>query len=159
MTRKRAAALIAALSAIAIVGAACSDDGDGADDASPTARATSAATSAATRPAATAGAAQPSSTPAAGATSAPASDEVRGIVGAVNAGERTITITRLSGAQVTRIIVSPTTEIRRARGGTATLSEIRPSDRIIAQGAVSGGALEATRITVEDVIPGAAPGG
>lgn len=155
MKRRFAAAAIAASCFIAIAAAACSDD-DG--DTTPTALATVAATSEATQSAPTAAVTQTSSTPGANAT-APAGDEVRGIVGAVNTGTSVIEITRLSGAGVTRIGVSPATEIRRARGGTATLGEIRPSDRIIATGTVEDGVLEADRITVEDVVPGAQPGG
>lgn len=85
--------------------------------------------------------------------------EVTGIVGAVNQATSTIEINQLSGADVTQIEVTPQTELRRARGGTTTLSSIRPSDRIVAEGAVDGQALIATRVTVQDVVPGSSPGG
>lgn len=160
MSRRLRGAAIAAVCTMSIIAAACSDDAS--DESTPPAGATAAATAAATNPAATSAATTPgagATTPPAGDPTASAADEVRGIVGAVNTGTNTIEITRLSGADVTRIGVSPSTEIRRARGGTATLTEIRPSDRIIASGAIEDGVLEADRITVEDVAPGAQPGG
>ena len=85
--------------------------------------------------------------------------EVTGIVGAVIAAEGTIEINQLSGADVSEIAVSPATRMRRATGGALTLAQIRPSDRIIARGTVEGGVLAATTITVQDVVPGAQPGG
>ena len=109
-------------------------------------------------------AASPSPKPAASpASSAPAGEsvEVTGIVGNVNAGTRTIQIERRSGASVTKISVGTSTVIRRAAGGTATLSQIKPSDRIIARGTLSerGDALVASEITVQEVVPGSSPGG
>ena len=90
-------------------------------------------------------------------------DEVTGIVGVVinNASTQAISIQRLSGAPVTKIDVGPTTKIRRATGGSMSLSEVHSSDRIIARGALNDrqDALLATEITVQDVVPGAAPGG
>lgn len=87
--------------------------------------------------------------------------EVTGIVGAVNAGSGLIEIDRLSGAAVRRIAVGPGTVMRRASGGTTTLGQIRPSDRIIARGTLNdrGDTLEATELTVQAVVPGAQPGG
>jgi hypothetical protein len=60
--------------------------------------------------------------------------EVTGIVGSVDAGARSITINRLSGANARTITVDDRTIIRRAAGGSLTLARIRPSDRIIATG-------------------------
>ena len=57
-----------------------------------------------------------------------------GIVGSVDAGARRITIKRLSGADAQTITVDDRTTIRRATGGSLTLAQIRPSDRIIATG-------------------------
>lgn len=142
--------LVAALACGAAF-AACGDDGYGTSDATRTPRST---TTTALTPA-NGETAAPSSP---GATAA-AEAEVQGIVGSVNANDSTITISRLSGAAVTRIAVSPTTRIRQARGGTARLADIKPSDRIIASGTVEGSALRATEITIEAVVPGAAPGG
>jgi glucose/arabinose dehydrogenase len=141
--------LIALQSAAALV--AC---GGGSKKSQPTPAATVAAATAAS----------PSPKPAA-PPSAPAptgeSVEVTGIVGNVNAGTRTIQIERRSGASVTKISVGPATVIRRAAGGTATLSQIKPSDRIIASGTLSerGDALVAVEITVQEVVPGSSPGG
>ncbi len=88
-------------------------------------------------------------------------DEVTGIVGSVSASTRTIEINRLSGARVTKITLDSTTVIRKAGGGTTTLAQIGPSDRIIARGKLNDreDALVATEITVQDVVPGAQPGG
>jgi len=90
-----------------------------------------------------------------------ASVEVTGIVGSVNAATRTIQIERRSGASVTKISVGPSTVIRRATGGTATLAQIKPSDRIIASGTLSdrGDTLLATEITIQEVVPRSSPGG
>jgi hypothetical protein len=77
----------------------------------------------------------------------------------VNAATGVIEINQLSGASVTQVQVTAATSIRLARGGTATLESLRPSDRIVAEGTVEGDVLTATRITVQEVVPGAAPGG
>lgn len=116
---------------------------------------------------ATAAAASPSPKPAASPSSvsspAPAGEsvEVTGIVGSVNAGTRTIQIERRSGASVTKISVGTSTVIRRATGGTATLAQIKPSDRIIASGTLSDrrDVLVAAEITIQEVVPGSSPGG
>ncbi len=142
--------LVAALSCAAAF-TACGDDGYGTNDATATPRST---TTTAPTPA-TSETAAPSSP---GAT-ATAEVEVQGIVGSVNTNDSTITISRLSGAPVTRIAIGPNTRIRQARGGTARLADIKPSNRIIASGTVEGGALRATEITIEAVVPGAGPGG
>jgi glucose/arabinose dehydrogenase len=120
-----------------------------------------------TAPAAATAAASPSPKPAASPSpaSSPAAAgetvEVTGIVGSVNAGTRVIQIERRSGASVTKISVGPSTVIRRATGGTAALSQIKPSDRIIASGTLSDrrDTLVAAEITVQEVVPGSAPGG
>jgi hypothetical protein len=70
-----------------------------------------------------------------------------------------IEINQLSGADVSQIEVTPQTQIRRAVGGTLTLEQIRPSDRIVARGTVDGDTLTATRITLQEAVPGAQPGG
>ena len=87
--------------------------------------------------------------------------EVTGIVGGINTGTRTIEIRRLRGASVTRIEVGDATKIRKATGGTIPLADVRVSDRIIATGVLNDrrDALVATEITVQDVVPGAQPGG
>lgn len=87
--------------------------------------------------------------------------EVTGIVGGINASTRTIEIRRLRGASVTKIEVGDATKIRKATGGTIPLADVRVSDRIIATGALNDrrDALVATEITVQDVVPGAQPGG
>jgi len=88
-------------------------------------------------------------------------DEVTGIVGSVNNASRTIQIDRLSGAAVTRITVDSSTVIKTASGDTITLSEVHVSDRIVASGRLNDrqDALVATNVTVQDVLPGAQPGG
>ncbi|MBI5284991.1 MAG: hypothetical protein HY874_07845 [Chloroflexi bacterium] len=121
-------------------------------------------------PTARAGAASPTAaapkTPAAASTPAPSNGsataaEVTGIVGAVSVASRTIEINRLSGASVTKISIEPSTALRKAGGGTTTLAQIRPSDRIIARGRLNDrkDTLIAVEITVQDVVPGAQPGG
>jgi predicted transcriptional regulator len=86
---------------------------------------------------------------------------VTGIVGTVNAGQSQINIQHLSGAAVRKISVDSRTSIRKAGGDSLTLGEIRPSDRIIAEGTLNDrqDTLLATLITVEQVVPGAQPGG
>lgn len=85
-----------------------------------------------------------------------AETEVTGIVGNVNTRANTILIDRRSGAPVTTISVVPTTVIEQAGGRRITLAQVRPSDRIIATGALDerGETLIATRITVSQVVPG-----
>lgn len=107
-------------------------------------------------------AAQSTDTPAAAAgTPAEGTTEVTGIVGVVDEAQAFIEITRLSGASVQRIEVTTETAIRRAGGGRIGLAEVQPSDRIIAQGELNerGHRLVATSITVQQVRPGASPGG
>jgi hypothetical protein len=145
----RCAALL--LVSLALVIAGCG--GDDAGYAQPTGTRT--------MPAATRAAATPngsSNTPAA-QTPGAGQDEVTGIVGAVVSATNTIEINQLSGADVTQVEVTADTQIRRATGGTLTLAQLRPSDRIVASGTVDGEVLVATRITVQDVVPGGAPGG
>jgi len=88
-------------------------------------------------------------------------EEVTGIVGVVNVAARTIQIERRSGAAVTKIALDGSTAIRKAAGGTLTLGQIRPSDRIVARGAISerGDELLASEITISQVVPGSSPGG
>jgi hypothetical protein len=97
------------------------------------------------------------------ATSQPQGDvvEVTGIVGGVSLSGKVIEIKRLQGAAVTQVAVEAATPIRKAGGGTIQLKDIRPSDRIIAKGKLNDrrDALVASEITVQDVIPGAQPGG
>ena len=95
------------------------------------------------------------------ADSAGGQTEVTGIVGGINASTGTIEIRRLRGASVTKIEVGDSTKIRKAAGGTIPLADVRVSDRIIATGALNDrkDALIATEITVQDVVPGAQPGG
>jgi len=138
--------------------AAWSCGGSSKPSTSPTVAVSPTAASAAQSPAA--------STPGAGgpASASPDSgtvDEVTGIVGSVSSATRTILIDRLSGASVTKITVDESTIIKRVSGDTITLGEVRVSDRIVASGHVNDrqDALVATHVTVQDVIPGAQPGG
>ena len=87
--------------------------------------------------------------------------DVTGIVGTVSTATQTIEIRRLSGANVTRLEVGPRAVIRKAGGGTAQLRDIKPSDRLVATGVINdrGDTLEVTEITVQDILPGAQPGG
>lgn len=95
-----------------------------------------------------------------GVTPASGDGEVTGIVGAVSAETHTIEITRVSGADVRRIEVTPATAIRGGRlGERRDLGDLRPSDRIVATGEVQGDTLVASEITVQSVVPGADPGG
>jgi hypothetical protein len=109
-------------------------------------------------PGATAGA-----TPATQATLPPdgTAAEVTGIVGGLNLTGNVIEIKRLQGAAVTEIAVETSTVIRKATGGRLTFKDIRTSDRIIAKGKLNDrqDQLVATEITVQDVVPGAQPGG
>jgi hypothetical protein len=114
-----------------------------------------------------------STTPAPGATTdaataaapPPSSDgaslEVTGIVGGVNLNGNVLEIKRLSGAAVREIAIDSSTVIRSAAGGRIAFSDIRVSDRIIADGPLNDrqDQLVATEITVQDVVPGAQPGG
>jgi hypothetical protein len=132
----------------AVVAFACDDDDDGA-----------AGTVTNTMPASARTSTSAPTQPPASDTPAPGEAEVTGIVGAIVTGANTIEINQLSGADVTEIVVTPSTQLRRATGGSLTLAQIRPSDRIIARGAVEGSVLTASRVTVQDVVPGAQPGG
>ena len=87
--------------------------------------------------------------------------EVTGIVGGLNLNGSKIEIKRLQGAAVTQIAVDGTTVIRKATGGRLQLKDVRTSDRIIARGVLNDrhDALVASEITVQDVVPGAQPGG
>lgn len=157
----------AAVLILAVTSAACGSDSKSEPTAKP-----------ATPPASTSAPAKPSvtaNTPGAGATSAATAGataavaspspgdtvEVTGIVGGVNVGAKVIEIKRLQGAAVTQVAVDATTAIRRAGGGTIQLTDIRTSDRIIAKGRINDrrDALVASEITVQDVVPGAQPGG
>ncbi len=139
---------------------ACGDDAKPdptAKPATPAAGASAAATSASTSAASTPAATKPA------ASASPSGDkaEVAGIVGAVNVSGNVIEIKRLSGASVTQIAVESTTTIRKATGGKIAFKDIRTSDRIVASGELNdrGDQLIATQITVQDVVPGAQPGG
>jgi len=141
-------ALIALL-ALTLAAVACDDDDAGTNAAATNTPQVNERTSAL----------PPTEPPAGGETPATAEEEVTGIVGAVVAGTSTIEINQLSGADVTQVAVTSATQIRRATGGSLTLAQIRPSDRIIARGAVEGAVLTASAITIQDVLPGAQPGG
>ena len=132
--------------------------------ATPSSASTPAALRTTVRPAAVA---SRSATPA-GSTTAPATRaaagenvELIGIVGTISASARVIQVTRLSGANVNQIAVQDSTRIRTADGNTATFTQIRTSDRIIASGRLSdrGDAIVADTITIQPVVPGAEPGG
>jgi len=130
--------------------------GGGSKTASPTAAASSLATKAAASPTTSTG-----TTATAATGNQEATVEVTGIVGTASTSTRLIEIDRLSGANVRRISVDPSTVLRKAAGGTTTLSQIRASNRIIARGTLNdrGDTLQASEITVQDVVPGAQPGG
>jgi hypothetical protein len=87
--------------------------------------------------------------------------EVTGIVGGLNLNGNVIEIKRLQGADVTQIAVDPATVIRKSTGGRLQLKDVRTSDRIIASGVLNDrrDTLVASEITVQDVVPGAQPGG
>lgn len=141
---------------------ACGDDSTPGPTAKPvTPSASSAATSSASSvatPSASAAVATKSA-----ASTSPSGDkvEVTGIVGGLNLNGNVIEIRRLSGASVTQIAVESTTIIRKATGGKIAFKDIRTSDRIIASGKLDdrGDQLIAAEITVQDVVPGAQPGG
>jgi len=149
--------VIATLIALALAAWSCG--GSSKPSPSPTAGALASPTLAAKSPAAPTAAAR---TPSASASAAPGTvDEVTGIVGVVNTTTNTIQIDRLSGAPVRKITVDAATVIRRVSGDTITLGEVRISDRIVASGHLNDrqDALVATHVTVQDVLPGAQPGG
>ncbi|MBI5287389.1 MAG: hypothetical protein HY873_00250 [Chloroflexi bacterium] len=140
------------------VAAACDGDGDGPGDATPTvaAASTPAAPNDNRTPEATAGRTESAEEPTPTGTI-----EVKGVVGAVDVAARTIEIRPTGDAKFSKIILSPATVIRRANGGEMRLSDVRPSDRIIAFGRPGDDptALLTTDVTVQQVIPGAQPGG
>ena len=148
--------LIPAIVILAVAAWSCG--GSSKASPSPTAAA-SPATAVAKSPVASTSAA--ARTPTSGAADAGTVDEVTGIVGSVNAATRTILIDHLSGAPVTKITVDESTVIRRVSGDTITLREVRVSDRIVASGHLNDrqDALVAAHVTVQDVLPGAQPGG
>jgi hypothetical protein len=143
-----AAACVSLVAALAIIVAACGGDDEAQDTPvrSPTADATTLPRTA-------------SSSPDAGSPSSGASVEVQGIVGSVDAAQRTIRINRLQGAEVEIIELSTATRIRGATGSVVRLTDIRPSDRVVARGRVEGASLIATEVTVSQVVPGGPPGG
>lgn len=150
----------AAVTLIALALAAWGCGGSSKSPPTPTAGASSTPTAAAKSPAASTAVA--SRTPSSPASAAPGTvDEVTGIVGVVNTSTNTIQIDRLSGAPVRKISVDASTVIRKVSGDTITLSEVRISDRIVASGHLNDrqDALLATHVTVQDVLPGAQPGG
>ena len=155
--------IILMLTVSAAVLAACGGS-DSAKTPTPTARPTLAGSTPAVggvTPIPTPASATPNVTAAVTPPAAGASVEVTGIVGAVSAATQTIEIRRLQGANVTRLEVGPRTVIRKAAGGTAQLGDIKPSDRLVARGVLNdrGDTLVATEITVQDIRPGAQPGG
>ncbi len=150
------ALLIPAIVILAVLAWSCG--GSSTPSASPTTSFSPTAASAKSPVASTTSAAR---TPISGAADAGTVDEVTGIVGSVSAATNTILIDRLSGAPVRKIAVDSSTVIRRVSGGTITLSEVRVSDRIVASGHLNDrqDALVAAHVTVQDVLPGAQPGG
>ena len=152
--------LLAAIAAVTLLAAACGGDGSSysSNTAAPTATSRATTTSAGTSPT---GGTPTAATPAATAAPSGATVEVTGIVGTVNTGENLINIQRLSGAAVRKISVDGRTSMRRASGGSLALSEIRPSDRIIAEGRLNDrqDTLLATQLTIESVVQGGDPGG
>jgi hypothetical protein len=152
--------LLIAATIVALLSAACGDDD--ATPAAPAASATAAATAAASgSPVATVARTQAAAATARATAPAGESVEVTGIVGGLNLNGNIIEIKRLQGAAVTQISVDARTVIRKAAGGTVAFKDIRTSDRIIARGTLNdrGDVLQATNITVGEVIPGSQPGG
>lgn len=160
--------LAAGIIAIATLAAASACGGDSTSN--PTAKPPTPASTAAATPASTAAgtpvathavSTSAAATPAVTAPPPGASVEVTGIVGGVNLNGNVIEIKRLSGAAVTEIAVTPATVLRKATGGKIAFKDIRTSDRIIASGALNDrrDQLDANEITVQDVVPGAQPGG
>lgn len=145
---RRVRTVILTLGVVSVVLGASACNGD---DESPetTPLATSTRVAATARPEASVTAASPGT----------ASQEVVGIVGAVNQGDNRIEINRLSGADVNVVLVSPATRILSGQGRPLTLAELRPSDRIIASGTVDGTEMMAKRVEIQAVLPGASPGG
>jgi hypothetical protein len=154
MTTRLVRTIVACAALLIIAASAACDDDDNGDSGAPDE--TPAATT--TRVAPTPGAA---TSPATGATpGAPAGNaEVVGIVGAVNQAENRIEINRLSGADVSVVLITPATRILSPEGRTLTLGDLRPSDRIIAAGEVETGEMTAERVEIQPVVPGASPGG
>jgi hypothetical protein len=144
-----------ALAALSLFIVACDDDGNGAATRTPAGSTTTSASPSAPADDVTPG----SVTPPPVDTPSADEQEVTGIVGAVITATSRIEINQLSGADVREVEVTPQTQIRRAVGGTLTLAEIRPSDRILARGSVDGETLIATRVTLQEAVPGAQPGG
>jgi len=140
------------------IAAACGGDDNGPRDSTPTVSAGSTpdVANTAPSPATTAGSTGPAEDP-----TPTGAIEVKGVVGAVDVAARTIEIRPTGEAQFSKIILSPATVIRRANGGEMRLSDVRPSDRIIAFGRPGDDptALLTTDVTVQQVIPGAQPGG
>jgi hypothetical protein len=144
------------LSLIALVLVASSCGGSSKSSSSPTAPVSPTAASTAER---TARPASATSTPVASSTEAV--EEVTGIVGSISQATHIIQIDRLSGARVVKIAVDSSTVLRRAGGDTITLGDVHISDRIVASGHLNDrqDTLVATLVTVQDVLPGAGPGG
>jgi hypothetical protein len=154
--------LLLACAAVALLAAACGGSSSTSNTPTPAAQGSPAATAGArTSAAGTTPAAAASPAAAATATQAGATVEVTGIVGIVNTAQNQLNIQHLSGVNVRKINVDSSTSIRMASGGSLTLAQIRPSDRIIAQGKLNDrqDTLLATQVTVEQVVPGAQPGG
>ena len=154
--------LFSAAIVLAAAASACGSDSKSTSTATPKPAGTTTAATA-TAPTGSTPAARPTTglTPAA---KQPASGdvlEVTGIVGGLNLNGSKIEIKRLQGAAVTQIAVDGTTIIRKATGGRLQLKDVRTSDRIIARGVLNDrrDALVASEITVQDVVPGAQPGG
>lgn len=148
------------IAAIALV-AASAACGSSSTPSSTPARTTAAGATTTVSPGTTATAGTRSAT---AATSQPPSGsvvDVTGIVGTLNLSGNVIEIKRLQGAAVTQIAVDARTVIRKATGGALQLKDVRTSDRIIAKGTLNDrqDQLIATDITVQDVVPGAQPGG
>jgi hypothetical protein len=149
---------LSVLSLIALVLVSWSCTGSSTSSSSP---ATSVSPSAASTAERTAEPTSAASTPAASATGVGAIAEVTGIVGSISQATRIIQIDRLSGAPVVKIAIESSTVLRLAGGGTISLGDVHVSDRIVASGHLNDrqDTLVATSVTVQDVLPGAGPGG
>ena len=150
--------------AIVLTAAVSACGSDSKSSATATAKPSGTATAAtATAPAGSTPAARPTTSVTPAPTQPASGDvlEVTGIVGGLNLNGSKIEIKRLQGAAVTQIAVDGTTVIRKATGGRLQLKDVRTSDRIIARGVLNDrhDALVASEITVQDVVPGAQPGG
>jgi hypothetical protein len=156
-TRRRITTAICAVAALgfAVGITGCGDDNSA--DATPTPRPEPSAAPSTNDPESTT-----TANPAPTSGAAPEEIEVRGVVGVVNEAASTIEIRATAGGDYSNIIIDASTDIRRAGGGSARLSDIRSSDRIVVVGTAGdeAGTLLASEIAIQQLSPGGPqPGG